>query len=66
MDRDEAWALLCEFTQSESLRTHAHAVEGVMRTFARNAGEDEATWGLVGMLHDFDYGSCGRASRAPQ
>ena len=53
--RNEAWALLCEHTQSESLRKHALAVEGVMRAFARKTGEDEELWGLAGMLHDFDY-----------
>lgn len=53
--RDEAWALLCEHTQSESLRKHALAVEGVMRAFARKTGEDEESWGMAGMLHDFDY-----------
>ena len=54
-DRDAAWALLCEFTESKSLRKHALAVEGVMRAFAGRAGEDEGAWGIVGMLHDYDY-----------
>jgi putative nucleotidyltransferase with HDIG domain len=53
--RAEAWELLCEWTLSESLRKHARAVEYVMRTYARKYGEDEETWGIVGMLHDFDY-----------
>jgi putative nucleotidyltransferase with HDIG domain len=53
--REEAWALLCEYTASDSLRKHALGVETVMRAYARHYGEDEECWGLVGMLHDFDY-----------
>ncbi|MEE9277068.1 MAG: HDIG domain-containing metalloprotein [Dehalococcoidia bacterium] len=53
--RDTAWELLCEFTQSESLRKHALTVEGVMRYFARRAGQDDEPWGIAGMLHDYDY-----------
>jgi putative nucleotidyltransferase with HDIG domain len=55
MQRDGAWCLLTEFTQSESLRKHALAVEACMRAYARKAGADEELWGMVGLLHDFDY-----------
>ncbi len=53
--RDQAWALLCEYTKSDSLRKHARAVEHVMRAYARKFGDDEEFYGLVGLLHDFDY-----------
>ncbi len=55
MDRQAAWELLCEFTKGQGLRKHGLAVEAVMRHFARRHGEDEETWGIVGLLHDFDY-----------
>jgi|SRR5437868_6629803 putative nucleotidyltransferase with HDIG domain len=54
-DRNAAWCLLTEFTQSESLRKHALAVEACMRTYARKFGSDEELWGVVGLIHDFDY-----------
>ena len=53
-----AWSLLTEFTQSESLRKHALAVEACMRAYARKFGADEELWGTVGLIHDFDYEKC--------
>jgi predicted hydrolase (HD superfamily) len=53
--RETALALLKEFNQSESLIKHALAVEAVMRRFARQRGQDEAKWGIVGLVHDLDY-----------
>jgi predicted hydrolase (HD superfamily) len=52
---DEALALLKEYNKSESLLKHAYAVEGVMRFMARKRGEDEAKWGIIGLVHDLDY-----------
>ena len=53
--RDETLALLKTYNKSESLIKHAYAVEGVMRYMARKYGEDEETWGIVGLIHDLDY-----------
>jgi len=55
MNRDEAWELLCEHTSGDSLRKHGLAVEAAMRHFARKLGENEETWAVTGLLHDFDY-----------
>jgi len=55
VNRESAWQLLTEYTPSESLRKHARAVEACMRAYARKFGEDEETWGITGLIHDFDY-----------
>jgi len=55
MDREAAWQLLCEYTKNENLRKHALAVEACVRAYAKKLGEDEGTWGVVGLIHDFDY-----------
>ena len=54
-EREAAFALLREYNQSDSLIKHALAVEGVMRYFARQRGQDEEMWGIVGLIHDLDY-----------
>jgi putative nucleotidyltransferase with HDIG domain len=53
--REDAWKLVREYTQSESLRKHMLAVETCVRAYARKSGADEETWGLAALLHDFDY-----------
>ena len=55
LTREAAWALVTEWTQSESLRKHMLAVEAAVRGYARHFGEDETAWGVVALLHDFDY-----------
>jgi len=65
IDRDGAWAVLTEFTRSDSLRKHALAVEASMRAYAGRYGEDPESWGMAGMLHDFDYEMHPAAPRHP-
>jgi putative nucleotidyltransferase with HDIG domain len=55
LGRDTAWALVCEYVQSLGLRNHMRSVEIAMRAYARKLGENEDLWGVVGLLHDFDY-----------
>ena len=55
IEREAAWRLLCEYTQTENLRRHALAVEACVRAYARKFGEDEEFWGVTALLHDFDY-----------
>ena len=53
--REDALKLLHDYNETESLRKHAYAVEGVMRYIARKHGEDEEKWGVIGLVHDLDY-----------
>jgi putative nucleotidyltransferase with HDIG domain len=55
MTREQAWEILCEYTQSESLRKHALAVEACVAAYARKSGQDEILWSVTAVLHDFDY-----------
>jgi putative nucleotidyltransferase with HDIG domain len=55
VSRDEAWALFCEWTESDSLRKHVLGVEAAMRGYAREYGEDEELWAIAGIVHDLDY-----------
>jgi len=55
IDRNTTWDLLNEYTKSESLLKHALGVEAAMRYYAKKHGEDEGTWGICGLVHDFDY-----------
>jgi len=65
MDRAAALSLMHEYTPSDALRKHMYAVEAAMRAYARKLGEDEEMWGVVGLLHDFDYERFPNASRSP-
>ena len=65
MTRDEALALMHEYTASDALRKHMYAVEAAMRAYARKHGEDEDEYGLVGLLHDFDYERYPNAAHSP-
>jgi putative nucleotidyltransferase with HDIG domain len=64
-DRNAAWCLLTKFTQSESLRKHALAVEACMRAYAKKLSADEDLWSAVGLLHDFDYDQYPSAQEHP-
>jgi predicted hydrolase (HD superfamily) len=65
MTRDEALALMHEYTASDALRKHMYAVEIAMRAMAERSGDDPDTWGLVGLLHDFDYERYPNAAHSP-
>ena len=64
--RDEAWVLVTELTQSETLRRHMRSVEAAMRAYARRFGEDEERWGVLGLIHDWDYESGPTPEEHPQ
>ncbi len=65
LTREDALALVHEYTASESLRRHMYAVEIAMRAMAREQGADEEAWGIVGLLHDFDYERFPNEQRSP-
>jgi putative nucleotidyltransferase with HDIG domain len=65
LSREAAWGILTEFTAGDSLRKHARAVEAAMRAYAERYGADPETWGIAGMLHDFDYEMHPRAPAHP-
>ena len=65
LTRPEALALMQEYTASDALRKHMYAVEIAMRAMAEREGEDADAWGLIGLLHDFDYERYPNASHAP-
>jgi putative nucleotidyltransferase with HDIG domain len=56
--RADAWALVCEWIDSDSLRKHVLGVEAAMRAYAQRDGEDEETWAIAGLVHDLDYERC--------
>lgn len=63
--REEAHELLCEYTQNPNLRKHAYAVEAAMRLYAEKLGGDPDEWGVVGLIHDFDYETWPKAPEHP-
>ncbi len=65
-NRENAWKLLCEYTQSENLRKHALAVEACVRSYSRKFGADEELWGMAALLHDFDYERWPNADHHPE
>jgi putative nucleotidyltransferase with HDIG domain len=65
MDRNEAYRLLTEYTKKEGLIKHALAVEAAMREYAKRFKEDQESWGIVGLLHDFDYEKYPNAENHP-
>ena len=65
LTRSEALALMQEYTASDALRKHMYAVEIAMRAMAERGGEDPEAWGLVGLVHDFDYERYPNASHSP-
>ena len=65
MNREEALELMHEYTPSDALRKHMYAVEAAMRAYAKKYGEDEEKWGIVGILHDFDYERYPNDARSP-
>ena len=66
VDRDTAWALLQEHAKGDTLIKHALAVEACMQAYAEKHGEDQELWGVVGMLHDFDWDVCPTPEEHPQ
>ena len=65
MNYQEALDLMHEYTESDALRKHMYAVEAAMRAYAKQYGEDEEKWGIVGLLHDFDYERYPNHDRSP-
>jgi len=63
LNREDSWTLLCEYTQGESLRKHALAVEACVRAYALKSDRDENLWGIAALLHDFDYERWPNAAR---
>jgi predicted hydrolase (HD superfamily) len=64
--REEAWELVTEMTQSETLRRHMRSVEAAMRAYARRFGDDEERWAVLGLIHDWDYESGPTPEQHPQ